>query len=137
MDDTNLYILNGGEPQRRHQVCGQSSCKTSGPAPRHGKVLLKKLKRGTRVNQIGIKGLYARVRLGNKTGWISKLYLSAYKPGGKVSFSKSISTNSARRARRRGSNRSETAAVRGLKESEKLRTRGKKTSLRFCKRGIS
>ena len=89
-----------------------------------GPVLQKKIKRGTAVKQVGKQGLYLKVRMGSKTGWISKLYVSKFKPRGKIKVSKGLKKSKSVNIRRRASSFSETAAARGHKKSETLRTRG-------------
>ena len=97
-----------------------SSASSSSPA------LLSRMRRGTSLRQIGRKGLYYKVRVRGKVGYVSRLYVSKYRPGKKVGFSrKGFSRGAAARARVRVSASSETAAARGHKKSESLRTRGK------------
>ena len=86
---------------------------------------------GSAVTQIGKQGLFLKVRAGNQTGWVSKLFLSTLPPSGKVSFGSSISQNTSAKARARASSYTQTAAARGLTESEQLRTRGRKHEYDF------
>lgn len=90
------------------------------------------LKKGTQLKQIGKKGMFYKVKNGNKTGWISKIFVSTKSPlKSKVSFGDSIKRSTQQNARRRASSYSETASARGLSASQKVRTRGSKGDYDF------
>lgn len=80
------------------------------------------LKKGTSLKKVGQKGMFYKVKAGNKTGWVSKIFVSKNSPlKSKVSFGKEIEKSTARNARRRSSSYTETASARGLNASDTIR----------------
>jgi beta-barrel assembly-enhancing protease len=83
-----------------------------------------KLNPGESVSPIQEKGLHVQVRKGEKTGWVSKLFLSPFPPGDSVRLNSASSLSENVEARQRASDFTKTAAARGLTETESLRVRG-------------
>ncbi|MCE9596559.1 MAG: hypothetical protein K8S54_01195 [Spirochaetia bacterium] len=79
--------------------------------------------RGTAITQTGEEGLFFRVRTDSGTGYVPRLYASAFPPSQKVNFGTGIDKDTAVKARARASNYSQTVAARGISESQTLRTR--------------
>lgn len=88
------------------------------------------LTRGAQVTQIGEQGMFFRVRASAGTGFIPKVFASAFAPGEKANLG-SIERSSAMKARSRASNYSQTAAARGLSESQSMRVRGSLSDFDF------
>jgi len=82
------------------------------------------LTRGQRVTQTGEQGMFFAIRSDEGSGFVPKLYTSAFAPGETVRISGPLERDSGVRARARASNFSQTAAARGLSESQSIRTRG-------------
>lgn len=82
------------------------------------------LTRGDRVMQTGEEGSFFRVTGAPGSGFVPRLFASAFAPGQKVNYGNSIDRDTSTKARARASNYSETASARGLSESQNLRTRG-------------
>ncbi|TGN19661.1 peptidase M48 [Leptospira idonii] len=70
------------------------------------------------------QGLFVQVRHEDKTGWVSKLFISPIPPGSKIKLGVSSKSSEAVTARQRASDFTKTAAARGLSETEKMRVRG-------------
>ncbi|WCL48126.1 M48 family metalloprotease [Leptospira sp. GIMC2001] len=79
---------------------------------------------GASVRSLGESGLFVQVRHSDKTGWISKLFLSTFPPGKQMKLGASNAPSESLQARQRASDFTKTAAARGLSETEKLRIRG-------------
>jgi beta-barrel assembly-enhancing protease len=79
---------------------------------------------GESLNPISEEGFFIQVRKGNKTGWVNKLFLSAFPPGGQIKLNSQAEVSDSVQARQRASDFTKTAAARGLSETESLRVRG-------------
>jgi len=79
---------------------------------------------GESLNPISEEGFFVQVRKGNKTGWVNKLFLSAFPPGGQIKLNSQTEMSDSVQARQRASDFTKTAAARGLSETESLRVRG-------------
>jgi hypothetical protein len=79
---------------------------------------------GTDLRVMGNSGLFIQVRHGEKTGWVSKLFVSPFPPGKQIKLGVSSEPSEAIASRQRASDFTKTAAARGLSETEKLRVRG-------------
>lgn len=79
---------------------------------------------GESLNPVSEEGLFVQVRKGNKTGWVNKLFLSAFPPGGQIKLNSQTEMSDSVQARQRASDFTKTAAARGLSETESLRVRG-------------
>ncbi len=84
----------------------------------------KPLKAGSELQQIGEQDMFLKVKSGNDTGWVMKLYVSKIPPSAKVSSAGNQDKSGPIQSRARASTFTETASARGLSESKKLRTRG-------------
>ncbi|MEM7182227.1 MAG: hypothetical protein AAF518_15030 [Spirochaetota bacterium] len=81
------------------------------------------LRRGDKLTVLGKSGMFYKVRVNGKSGYVSKMFASSKRPGSKVSLRSGKSSRGSS-ARRRASSYSETASARGLTSSEKIRVRG-------------
>ena len=88
------------------------------------------LSKGAQVTQVGEQGIFFRVRSNAGTGFLPKVFASAFAPGERANLG-SIERSSAMKARSRASNYSQTAAARGLSESQSLRVRGSLSDFDF------
>ncbi len=93
-------------------------------SPEPGSPVGEKLNLGESISPIQEKGLHVQVRKGEKTGWVSKLFLSPLPPGDRVRLNSNSSLSENVEARQRASDFTKTAAARGLTETESLRVRG-------------
>ena len=83
------------------------------------------LQKGDAVTQIGEEGMFYKVDIDGKTGFVSKIFVRNTPPSDeKVSFGDQIDKSSSVKARARASAYTQTASARGLTSSEKMRTRG-------------
>ncbi|MDZ4726306.1 MAG: M48 family metalloprotease [Leptospira sp.] len=82
------------------------------------------LKIGDSLSPINEQGLFVQVRVDEKTGWVSKLFVSPLPPSSQIKLGSSSSSSESVAARQRASDFTKTAAARGLSETEKLRVRG-------------
>jgi hypothetical protein len=88
------------------------------------------LAKGVQVTQIGEQGMFYRIRASSGTGYVPKVFASAFAPGEKANLG-AIERSSAMKARSRASNYSQTAAARGLSESQRMRVRGSMSDFDF------
>lgn len=79
---------------------------------------------GDSLNPMNEQGLFVQVRINEKTGWVSKLFVSQLPPSSQIKLGVSSSSTEAVVARLRASDFTKTAAARGLSETEKMRVRG-------------
>ncbi len=79
---------------------------------------------GEVLSPISEEGLFIQVRKGSKTGYVNKLFLSAFPPGGQIKLNSQTELSDSVQARQRASDFTKTAAARGLSETESLRVRG-------------
>jgi len=79
---------------------------------------------GDTLSTIGEQGLFVQVRVNEKTGWVSKLFVSQLPPSSQIKLGVTSSSTEAIVARQRASDFTKTAAARGLSETEKMRVRG-------------
>ena len=79
---------------------------------------------GEVLSPISEEGLFVQVRKGSKTGYVNKLFLSAFPPGGQIKLNSQTELSDSVQARQRASDFTKTAAARGLSETESLRVRG-------------
>ncbi|MCE9501598.1 MAG: hypothetical protein K8R21_14030 [Leptospira sp.] len=91
----------------------------------------KQIPKGSSLQQIGEKDMFLKVKSNIGDGFILKLYVSSFPPGGKVGFGNEIDKSTSVKGRARASAYTETAAARGLAESENLRTRGEMADYDF------
>ncbi|WP_411821440.1 M48 family metalloprotease [Leptospira sp. 'Mane'] len=82
------------------------------------------LSMGESLTQTSEQGLFVQVRNNDKTGWVSKLFVSPLPPSEKIKLGASSNSSETILARQRASDFTKTAAARGLSETEKLRVRG-------------
>lgn len=82
------------------------------------------LKLGEVLSPINEQGLFVQVRVSDKSGWVSKLFVSPLPPGNQIQLGITSSSTEAVVARQRASDFTKTAAARGLSETQKLRVRG-------------
>jgi hypothetical protein len=90
-------------------------------APRADGGKLVELKRGTAVDVLEKKGLWVRAKADTKTGWISKLFLSANRPVGQADLQNAVPEEVEKASRRRSSSYNVSAASRGLMTDERTR----------------
>lgn len=84
----------------------------------------KPLQAGQELQQISEQDMFLKVKSGNDTGWVMKLYVSKIPPSNKVSNAGNTDKSGPIQSRARASTFTETASARGLSESKKIRTRG-------------
>ncbi|MCW7508752.1 M48 family metalloprotease [Leptospira levettii] len=82
------------------------------------------LKIGEVLTPITEQGLFVQVRVEEKTGWVSKLFVSPLPPGTQMKLGITSNSSEAVVARQRASDFTKTAAARGLSETQKMRVRG-------------
>lgn len=82
------------------------------------------LKIGEVLTPMGEQGLFVQVRVEEKTGWVSKLFVSPLPPGNQMKLGITSNSSEAVVARQRASDFTKTAAARGLSETQKMRVRG-------------
>ena len=82
------------------------------------------IEKGKAVRKTGEKGLFVKVSVDGKEGWVNKLFLSTNPPSKKVSFGNQIDKSTSVKARARASAFTQTAAARGYSKSESNRVRG-------------
>lgn len=82
------------------------------------------LKQGDVLTPITDQGLFVQVRWEEKTGWVSKLFVSPLPPGNQMKLGITSNSSEAVVARQRASDYTKTAAARGLSETQKMRVRG-------------
>jgi Zn-dependent protease with chaperone function len=82
------------------------------------------LKVGESLSPMKEQGLFVQVRYQDKTGWVSKLFVSQLPPSSQIKLGSTSSSTEAVAARQRASDFTKTAAARGLSETEKMRVRG-------------
>lgn len=86
---------------------------------------------GSSLKKVSESGLFYQVRYGEKTGFVSKLFISAFPPGKQIKLGTTHSSNEQALGRQRASDFTKTAAARGLSETEKLRLRGASSDFDF------
>ncbi len=86
---------------------------------------------GTDLKKVGEEGLFVKVKLGEKTGFVSKLFVSPFPPGAQVKLGSQSGNPEMAEARQRASDFTKTAAARGLTETEKVRVRGNSNQFDF------
>lgn len=79
---------------------------------------------GESLNPVSEQGLFVQVRIREKTGWVSKLFVSPLPPSSQIKLGTSSNSTETVAARQRASDFTKTAAARGLSETEKMRVRG-------------
>lgn len=79
------------------------------------------LNRGTIVYPGKTQGVWIEVTANNKTGWISKLFISKTKPVGEAELMKNPSETDSKVSRKRSSDFAVSAATRGLQSNERVR----------------
>ncbi|GBF51860.1 peptidase, M48 family [Leptospira ryugenii] len=79
---------------------------------------------GEKLTPITEQGLFVQVRTNEKTGWVSKLFVSPLPPSSQIQLGSKSQSVEAVVARQRASDFTKTAAARGLSETEKMRVRG-------------
>ncbi|TGL61776.1 peptidase M48 [Leptospira ognonensis] len=82
------------------------------------------LKPGETLNPMSEQGLFVQVRMDDKTGWVSKLFVSQLPPSSQIKLGVTSNSTETIVARQRASDFTKTAAARGLSETEKMRVRG-------------
>ena len=82
------------------------------------------LKPGETLNPMSEQGLFVQVRIDDKTGWVSKLFVSQLPPSSQIKLGVTSNSTETIVARQRASDFTKTAAARGLSETEKMRVRG-------------
>lgn len=82
------------------------------------------LKIGEVLTPIQEQGLFVQVRVEEKSGWVSKLFVSPLPPGNQMKLGITSNSSEAVVARQRASDFTKTAAARGLSETQKMRVRG-------------
>lgn len=83
------------------------------------------LKPGTELEVIGTEGLFLKVKVDGKTGYVAKMSTTENPSVGKLNVNKSGESDSNTvAARKRSSAYSETASARGLTNSESMRAKG-------------
>ena len=86
---------------------------------------------GSNVKSIKESGLFVQVQSGDKTGYVSKLFVSAFPPSQQVKLGVSSGNLDQAQARQRASDFTKTAAARGLTDTQKIRVRGKSEDYDF------
>jgi hypothetical protein len=79
---------------------------------------------GESLSPMSEQGLFVQVRVQDKTGWVSKLFVSQLPPSSQIKLGVTSGSTEAVVARQRASDFTKTAAARGLSETEKMRVRG-------------
>ena len=78
-------------------------------------------KKGQVLEVVKKKGRWYQVKIGNKTGWVSRLLVSKTPPMKKISVLASRGKKISKKARRRASVMTSAAAARGLAEDDRRR----------------
>lgn len=79
------------------------------------------LNRGTIVFPGKTQGVWVEVTANNKTGWVSKLFISKTKPVGEAELMKNPSETDSKVSRKRSSDFAVSAATRGLQSNDRVR----------------
>lgn len=79
---------------------------------------------GDVLSPVSEQGLFVQVRQADKSGWVSKLFVSPLPPGNQIKLGITSNSSEAIVARQRASDFTKTAAARGLSETQKMRVRG-------------
>ncbi|TGL90721.1 peptidase M48 [Leptospira congkakensis] len=82
------------------------------------------LQLGDVLSPVSEQGLFVQVRAENRSGWVSKLFVSPLPPGNQIKLGVTSNSSEAVVARQRASDFTKTAAARGLSETQKMRVRG-------------
>ncbi|MBM9589588.1 M48 family metalloprotease [Leptospira sp. 201903075] len=82
------------------------------------------LQMGEALSPISEQGLFVQVRSQDRSGWVSKLFVSPLPPGNQIKLGVTSNSSEAVVARQRASDFTKTAAARGLSETQKMRVRG-------------
>ncbi|PJZ45848.1 M48 family metalloprotease [Leptospira brenneri] len=82
------------------------------------------LQMGDALFPVSEQGLFVQVRAENRSGWVSKLFVSPLPPGNQIKLGITSNSSEAVVARQRASDFTKTAAARGLSETQKMRVRG-------------
>ncbi|MCW7481601.1 M48 family metalloprotease [Leptospira kanakyensis] len=82
------------------------------------------LQMGDVLAPVSEQGLFVQVRAENRSGWVSKLFVSPLPPGNQIKLGVTSNSSEAVVARQRASDFTKTAAARGLSETQKMRVRG-------------
>lgn len=82
------------------------------------------LKPGTELEVIGTEGLFLKVKVDGKTGYVAKMSTTENPSVGKLNVNKTGDSDNSVSARKRSSAYSETASARGLTNSESMRAKG-------------
>jgi len=86
-----------------------------------GAVVVTELARGASVSVLEKSGLWYKVQVENKQGFISRLFLSPNKPVGAAELAKANEVSLEKANRRRSSSFAATASTRGLQADERVR----------------
>lgn len=89
-------------------------------AQMNSKVVLS-VARGTELSVLETNGLWLKVTVDNKTGWVSKLLVGRFKPVGHTVLNKTVDNNIEKASRRRPTSYAVSAAARGLMTNERSR----------------
>lgn len=103
-------------------------------APSFGSTKLAEAAKGEALKELEKKGSWHKVSYKDKTGWISRLLVSAKPPAGRVSVLEGTSENLETGARRRASAFTTAAAARGLAEDRSRVSDKYKVSFRGVER---
>lgn len=82
------------------------------------------LQMGELLTPVSEQGLFVQVRVQDRVGWVSKLFVSPLPPGNQIKLGVTSNSSEAVVARQRASDFTKTAAARGLSETQKMRVRG-------------
>ena len=80
------------------------------------------LVRGDEVTLIEKQGTWLKVQKGEKTGWVSKLFVSKNRPVGAATLAQEVTASESKTSRRRESSYSVSASTRGLMPIQRSRT---------------
>ncbi|MBI1862326.1 MAG: hypothetical protein HYR96_15535 [Deltaproteobacteria bacterium] len=89
--------------------------------PKASSATVASVNRGEAGQVIETKDIWMKVKMGKRTGWISKLFVTNHKPVGNADLMKDVKQNLATTSRRRPSSYSVSATARGLMTSERGR----------------
>ncbi len=82
------------------------------------------LKRGDEVALLATQGLWLKVAVHGKAGWLSKIFLSDHPPIGSAELSKEVKVSMEKTTRRRSSSYAVSASTRGLQADRSISRRG-------------
>ncbi|MGK5088875.1 SH3 domain-containing protein [Bdellovibrionota bacterium FG-2] len=108
---TSINVAFAAEPERGYIQAAKADLKAE---PKMDSKSLTQLKRGDPLTIEKKEGIWNYVKVGNKAGWVSKLFISATKPVGAAELSQNSNNNLEKSSRRRSSSYAVSAATRGL-----------------------